>query len=116
MRVGSGGRREGDETAEEAHFYNTNIGPIVEAMTAQVKGESGEDIHQSPPGRRETIHHSLPGKPFTPPPAGKTFTTPQQGNHSQLSGYLFEMVLFLAKCSTNVSAIFMCFEHNRNLP
>ena len=34
---GSGGRRE-EETTEEAHFYNTQIGPIIDEMATHIKG------------------------------------------------------------------------------
>ena len=36
-KPGSGGKRE-DETPEEAHFYNTNVAPIVDELALHKKG------------------------------------------------------------------------------
>ena len=41
MLSGSAGRRE-EETAEEALYYNTHIGPIVEEMATHIKGKNTE--------------------------------------------------------------------------
>ena len=35
--IGSAGRRE-EESAEEAQFYDTVIGPVVEKMASHIKG------------------------------------------------------------------------------
>lgn len=41
-KPGSGGRRE-EETPEEADYYNTHIGPIMDEMATHIKGYSPLD-------------------------------------------------------------------------